>query len=282
MSNTLKEYQKSLLDTFNDFSDFQEFIERVDFDLIFMSLSEHKLSILNVVKELRNGFVNIRKVQEDVLILYFRMLWFLGSFEEILTQNWGNDNIQEYLDHFFEFCQESRELIKNRIYSNLFCTTALKSEELENLICLHNNLDDLNKNLSSMSKKESLFVSSLSDSICLDHKCDDVNIGLDNLNKNFTVKLNGKFAPNFAKNLNSISSTKSLTISVLPGDVSETIKAHIDKMDRILQSKQNLQMNELSKMDPLERKNKMEEVQHKVNEVENMRSNSGFDVPNRL
>eukprot|EP00792_Barthelona_sp_PAP020_P009712 TRINITY_DN3316_c1_g1_i11.p1 TRINITY_DN3316_c1_g1~~TRINITY_DN3316_c1_g1_i11.p1 ORF type:complete len:590 (-),score=132.61 TRINITY_DN3316_c1_g1_i11:369-2138(-) len=176
MVDDLKKYQDSLLKTFNNFQEFQEFLKKVDFNSIFESLSKYNSSILELAEELKIGFGSIGKVQTETFVLYFRILWFFGSFEES-SKNWNDCKFQENLDYFSECCETAKETIRNILISNLFGKAEIESDDLENLSCLHNKFDDLNKELTGIFCRLSISISTLPDDISASIKTHTDKIG---------------------------------------------------------------------------------------------------------
>eukprot|EP00792_Barthelona_sp_PAP020_P007403 TRINITY_DN3142_c2_g2_i1.p1 TRINITY_DN3142_c2_g2~~TRINITY_DN3142_c2_g2_i1.p1 ORF type:complete len:816 (+),score=184.58 TRINITY_DN3142_c2_g2_i1:89-2536(+) len=147
MLNILQDFQNSLLNIIkDDFLGFDEIIQTIHFNTIFPSLYEMKISILELIPEFGIRIGKSLNLQEELIVLHFRILWFVTIFEDILNQDFSirNDKtFEQHLEHFSENCMTFSEVIERSV----ICSFRLVNVNLERIKKLHCKLDDLNRNL---------------------------------------------------------------------------------------------------------------------------------------
>eukprot|EP00792_Barthelona_sp_PAP020_P002688 TRINITY_DN14249_c0_g1_i1.p1 TRINITY_DN14249_c0_g1~~TRINITY_DN14249_c0_g1_i1.p1 ORF type:complete len:848 (-),score=219.09 TRINITY_DN14249_c0_g1_i1:9-2552(-) len=238
----LEGFQKSLLGIVDEkFGGFIDILENIEFESLFSLLTECEIPILSVIGSISKNFIDCKNAQEESTILFYRILWLSITFEDLLKQD-------SNLNHNTTFKQ-----CLNQFYEN--CRTAS---------------DIIGKNLNRSFLGKFMF-------------------GKTDLEK--ITKLHRKF-DQINSDLNLMLSAYSITD--IPSIVTESISTHLLEMNQKLMEeihKNYMQVAEnqrelndkftlfLAKINSIERNRTLEGLLTKIEEAENQRINSNFEIP---
>eukprot|EP00792_Barthelona_sp_PAP020_P007790 TRINITY_DN3166_c0_g1_i1.p1 TRINITY_DN3166_c0_g1~~TRINITY_DN3166_c0_g1_i1.p1 ORF type:complete len:374 (+),score=75.23 TRINITY_DN3166_c0_g1_i1:39-1124(+) len=150
MADQLKDFQNLLLETVkNDFRDFQQIIEIVEYDSVFSVLAACEIPIVDVTTNISSRFMNIEYVKEEGIVLFLRILWLSSNFEEILCDQAtvANDvKFKHLMSLFHHYCESSKPIIEKSTSHN-HIESVFNGEDLEKIKDLHQKFDRLSCDL---------------------------------------------------------------------------------------------------------------------------------------